>query len=500
MKANEKAKLCAVFPALGEAERGLCRELEEKCAVEIDPRETRHQGKDAVDYAIQCDPDFSVSEEESNAVLRHINDGAFDGLILFPGYFDRRFYLTGRPMLIVDTLPSLQLGFKNAMALARQYERPFITATWNRSDTDVSESVSQARQDALRSKIKLFGALQSIKRTRIMDVQVKGFGVEPHEHWWRLNQEEYLHALKNSLGTEVRIVDYRDLFRRYLQVDSLEAGDIAEVWLKRAQPTRAGRNTRNKGEATKEEVLKAALLYVAARDMMRESACNAVTMDATTWACAVGKSFAKSIGEKFLVSGSLGLTEFRLHGVPACCQSDMESLVTLIIGEAVTQRPGFHGDFVVDCFNRVGQIGHCNAPINPYGDERRAPYSIGGEPTRRPQVYVDLPEEGPVTVIKVNLLKKEISLWGGDLVPGGTIYKNFDESYCCTKLVVRTNAASILENYAYRTFGNHNCLFYGDFRNQIRTIAALLGFTVIEQDRQGISGFRDTQGDDRTLR
>ena len=49
MKANEKAKLCAVFPALGEAERRLCRELEEQCAVEIDPRETRYQGKEAVD-------------------------------------------------------------------------------------------------------------------------------------------------------------------------------------------------------------------------------------------------------------------------------------------------------------------------------------------------------------------------------------------------------------------------------------------------------------------
>jgi hypothetical protein len=291
--------------------------------------------------------------------------------------------------------------------------------------------------------------------------------------------------LKQILGMEAVIFDYRDLFRRSTEVSPSESQTIAQGWLDRAQPTRAAKNQRNQAEVTKDEVVKAAALYVAMRDIMEETGCNAVTPDASTWASPVGNSFAETIGEKYLVSGSLGLTEFRLHGIPACCQSDMESIVTLALGQSVMQRPGFHGDFVVDSFNGVAQIGHCNAPINPYGDDRRFPYSIGAEPVRRPQIYADLPEEGPVTVIKVNLLGKLISLWSGDLVPGASVYKNFDESYCCTKLVARTEAASILENYAYRTFGNHNCLFYGDFRNEIKTLAALLGLTVVEQDRHG---------------
>lgn len=483
MRAQTKAKLCAVFPRLEAPERNLCRNLEKQCGVDIDPKQAAYPSKEAVDYAIQCDPEFLADEKQRTDVLEYIQDSNCNGLLLFPGDFDKRFYLTGLPLLLVDTLPSLQWNFKNAIALAKQYHSPFITATWNRNNTDASESVSQARWRDLTSKVKLFGAIHHIRQAKIMDFQVKGFGTEPHEHWWRLNQEEYLWALMKNLGVKSQIIDYRDLFKRSQQINAAEARDIAEQWLEAAQPTKAAKNPRNQNDVTKEEVIKAASLYAATRDIMKEYGCNAVTMDATTWSYAGGRRFAQSIGEEYLVSGALGLTEFRLHGIPACCQSDMEGLVTLVLGEAVTDRPGFHGDFVVDAFNGVAQIGHCNAPINPYGDEHRFPYSIGGEKLRRPQVYVDLPEEGPVTVIKLNLLRKELSLWGGTLVPGNTIYNNFDESYCCTKLVAQTHATSILANYAYRTFGNHNCLFYGDFRAELKAAAALLGFTVIEQDR-----------------
>jgi len=479
---KEMPKLCAVFPAVGEKQNQFCRELAQKCNAQIEPKETGYGGKEVADYTIQRDPHAVVSDGQSNAVLRYITETDLDGLILFPGYFDRRFYLTGLPILLVDTLPGLQLGFKNAVALAREYGTNFVTATYNSQGTDVSQSVADARATDLTKKVALFDAVRRMKATKIMDVQVRGGGVEPHEHWWRLHQEEYLHELKQSTGIDAEIVDYRDLFRRYQQVEPDEAADIAAQWMQNEEPTNAIKNTRSKDDVTDEEISKAARLYVAANSMMKESQCNAITLDATTWASAVGRDFAQTIGEDYLVSGSLPLMEFRLHGIPACCQSDMEGLVSLVIGESVAQRPGFHGDFVVDPFNEVAQIGHCNAPTNPYGDDRRVPYSIGGEPSRRPQVYVDLPQEGPVTVIKANVLQKKISTWGGSLVPGETIYRNFFQSYCCSKLVARTNAQRIQDNYEYRTFANHNCLFYGDIRDEIKGIASLLGYDVVEQD------------------
>jgi len=114
---KEKARACAIFPEIGEEQKNLLRELERKCNIEIDAKETNYGGKDGLDYAIQRNPDTYVSDRESNEVLRYVgeNKESLDGIILFPGWFDRRFFLTGLPTLFVDTLPNLQLGFKEVI-------------------------------------------------------------------------------------------------------------------------------------------------------------------------------------------------------------------------------------------------------------------------------------------------------------------------------------------------------------------------------------------------
>ena len=85
-------------------------------------------------------------------------------------------------------------------------------------------------------------------------------------------------------------------------------------------------------------------------------------------------------------------------------------------------------------------------------------------------------------VIKVNVLEKKISILSGEVVSGESIWKNFNESSCCTKVVVKTNAKRIYENFDHRTFGNHQVLFYGDHRKKIKDLATLIGFEVIEED------------------
>jgi len=489
-RAGENARLYAVFFSLSEdVASGILSELRSKCeGIEfVGSRIVSYPGKDAIDYAIQRSPEVRIDDRQSNAVLQEIaaSRDNLDGLILFFGQScDRRYLLTELPTLLVDysAFPNLQIGFKDAVALAKRHETKFVTATY--STSDLSEAIGAARLDDLAGKVQLFGALRKMKHTKIMDVQVRGFGAEPHEHWWRLNQEVYLQTLKDVFGTQVSIVDYRDLFNEYGGVEADQAKEIANRWLAEQGPTESIKNTRNVGGVTEEEVTKAARVYLAAEKLMREEACNAITLDATTWSQC--EAFAHSIGEDYLVSASLPIMEFRLHDIPACCQSDMEGLVTQALGEYIAGGPGLHGDFTIDAFNDVAQVCHCNAAINPYGDDWRAPYAIGGEPRRRPQAYVDLPQEGPVTVIKINVMEKKISVWTGELVPGESVYKDFFESCCCTKLIARTNARAIYENYDYRTFGNHSSAFYGEFRDQIKSVASLVGFEVVEQDRDEV--------------
>ncbi len=482
---NGKAKVCAIFSIPEKFVSELLNELERRCNVEFVLKERLdYGGKDALDYNIQRDPNAYANDAKNREILKYIEENKkdLDGIIMFPAQCDKRFFLTGLPTIFVDynSFPSLQIGFKNAVALGKRYGTKFITAT--HSTFDLSESVSAARFNDLVEKVELFNVIRKMKSAKIMDVQVIGFGSEPHEHWWRLNQEIYLQRLKELLGMRAVIVDYRDLFKEYGKIDEEKAGEIAKRWMREQRSTRSIKNTRNVGGVTEEEVTKAAKLYLAADKLVKEYGCNAITMDATTWSSC--KTFANSIGEEYLISGSIPLMEFRLHNIAACCQSDMEGLVTQVLGEYISGKPGLHGDSTIDPFNNVAQVCHCNAPINPYGDDYRAPYSIGGEPQRRPQVYVDLPQEGSVTVIKVNVLEKKISVWTGELVPGESIYRDFFESCCCTKLLARTNAKLIYDNYDYRTFGNHQCCFYGEFRDKIKNLAALIGFEVVEQDKK----------------
>ena len=48
---------------------------------------------------------------------------------------------------------------------------------------------------------------------------------------------------------------------------------------------------------------------------------------------------------------------------------------------------------------------------------------------------------------------------------------------------METNTKARLENLDWQTFGVHRVVFYGDWRQEFKDLAALMGFQVIEEDR-----------------
>ena len=199
---------------------------------------------------------------------------------------------------------------------------------------------------------------------------------------------------------------------------------------------------------------------------------NAITMDCMTWHLK---------GGKYDICGSLGITELQKEGIPAVCESDMDGLVTDVLGNYLTGGQGFLGDFMIDTFNDVTVYAHCQAPLNPHGEDR-FPYTIR-EHGGRTVLQVKLPTEGQITALRVNLLEKKISVHTGELVDGEAIYKDFREVSCRTKLVARVNATRIHQNYDYGIFTNHPLVYYGDIREKVQDLARLIGFQVVEEDK-----------------
>ena len=455
--------------------------IKEKCKdIEfVGGKQANYGGKDNFDYSLQMNPDAYADDSESNLILKEIEDMKedLDGLILFLGsHCDKRFLLTGLPTIIVDVnpFPSLQIGFKWAVDVAKKNETNFLTASY--SDFDTSKSVNSLRIQDLVEKVKLFNVINKMKNTKILDVQVRGFGSEPHEHYWRLNQEIYLSKLKKYLGMDVVILDYRDFFKRYEKIPEKEAEILAKRWIDGQSETKAIKNKRNIGGVTEKDVIDGAKVYLIAEKFMKELGTDAITVDSMTWA-----HIAERKGKSY-PSMSPGISEFQLNGIPAVCESDMEGIITSAMGHYLTSGYGLMGDFIIDPFNNAVEVCHCSAPINPYGDNYRAPYTIGREKLRWPQFYVDLPEKGNATLMRVNVLKKQISIITGEVISGESIWKNYRDYACCTKVTVKTNAKQVYQNYG-GVFTNHQLLFYGDHRQKIKNLSELLGFEVIEEDR-----------------
>ncbi|MHA1376692.1 MAG: hypothetical protein ACTSR7_20620, partial [Promethearchaeota archaeon] len=164
-----------------------CKGIEFVGKVQVD-----YSGKDSFDRSMRLNPEAVANDIKSNLVLKEIADskGNLAGLILlFGSYCDKRFLLTGLPTLIVDVnpFPSLQIGFKWALGQAKINKTNFLIASY--SNFDASISVKSERIQDLVEKVELFKVIDKIKNSKILDVQVRGFGTEPHEQWWRLNQE-----------------------------------------------------------------------------------------------------------------------------------------------------------------------------------------------------------------------------------------------------------------------------------------------------------------------
>lgn len=484
MDKKDTTRIYTVFFGLSKelSERALSMLKQQFSGIEFLAAQIEFGGKDAFDYwSIQLNPDAYANDDESNSILKEIEESKtdLDGLILFFGtYCDKRFLLTGLPTILVDVnpFPSLQIGFKWAAETAKANNTNFLIASY--SEFDASESIASSRIRDLMEKVELFKSINKMKNTQILDVQVRGCGVEPHEHWWRLNQELFLHRLKQNLGMDVVILDYRDFFKEYEGISEKEAKALAQKWIAEQRPTKAAQNKRNIGGVSEKDVIDGAKVYLTAEKFVKKFNANAITVDSMSWSklnASKGKAYP---------SMSAGISEFQLHGIPAVCESDMEGIVSAAMGHYLTE--GYHGlmgDFIIDPFNDAVDICHCSAPINPYGDDYRAPYTIGKEELRWPQFYVDLPEEGTATIMRVNILQKKISILTGEIISGESIWKNYKDYACCTKVTVKTDARQVYQNFSYSTFTNHQLLFYGDHRQKIKDFAALIGFEVLEQDK-----------------
>ena len=396
-----------------------------------------------------------------------------DGLLYFGAPTDQ-LIRTGLPIIAVHPLWG-------------QWQYPFDAFTGERVLTaclpvipDASETTFSARLDGLADKVQSLRAVARMKGMKVLIVtdkpvlgQYEPTALQLEAEGWASYEAQYLQNLRD-LGTDVVARSQEEMVARMAAVDQKQAADVASGWIEEAAGIRG---------TNESEIRKSARLYLVMKSMLDEYAADAITTE--------GYGVFMSYPNGPIPSQGMPSSQLCTDGVVATSETLVDSLITQQLGLFVTGSAGFNGDYVIDEGNHKAYVGHCECPFNPYGDDRRVPYAIRNLPqwSMNEQqkggacAQVFLPAGETVTVAKISVHDKKLSLFTGETVDGEKLFPGWYDILCRTKLAIDTDAERLLRNLDWRTFGNHRVAFYGDHRQRFKNLATLMGYEVVEKDR-----------------
>jgi hypothetical protein len=390
---------------------------------------------------------------------------ALDGILIFGPPSDELIE-TGLPIIAVFPMFGMWMaGFD-----FKSYKGKKILAGCLPVVRDASEPAFSDRIADLAKKVKLLQSISKMKKLRILSVTDRpvlgsyenGFGNRKEY------EEVYLDNLAETFGSEIITTTQEEMFDKIQEVEEEEAEKITKMWIDGAKGIK---------DTNEAEIVRSAKLYLVLKELMEKYDCRAVTTE--------GYGVFAGYKKGNIPSQGLASSQFCTDGIVATSECLIDSLLTQQLVFHTTGRLGFNGDYIIDPFNNVAILGHCECPFNPYGDDRRSSYVIRNLPRLKKYeggacVQVDLPLNETVTVTKISVHDRKISLFTGKTVSGRDFFEDWDDLACRTKLAMETDTKALLDNIDWRTFAAHRIAFYGDFTEEIKDLAALIGFEIVE--------------------
>ncbi len=390
-----------------------------------------------------------------------------DGVLTFGDVRgDNRVALTGLPTIVVSNL----FEFNAIPYEIYQEEGNVVTAEICRLNV-IPEPQARALLDDLVGKIRLIQVLRKMRETTILAVTdgrlryyPGGEGPAPGSPAEvQAQNEAYQERLQETLGVNSIIVGSEELHRQIQAVTDAEAREVAQVWIDEA---RGWRNT------TEEHVLDGARMYIGLDRLKEEYEATAIITD------------TQSFLDTFRICACLPSMEYHKRGIVCTDQPNTGPALAQIFGLFLTGRPSFNADMIIDAASGQTVLVHCGAPINPHGDDR-VPYQLR-DYRMGADVLVELPGGEPVTIWRINVMDRLILAHTGEAVAAESAYQGpvgLNDILCGTKLVAKVDARTIQRHLNPAQYGVHRAAIYGDYREEVRDLAKLIGFQLIEEDR-----------------
>ncbi|HIJ53549.1 MAG TPA: hypothetical protein HPP66_10405 [Planctomycetes bacterium] len=309
--------------------------------------------------------------------------------------------------------------------------------------------------DELERGLRLLRVIPMMKQTRIL--------LFPPVRGTKAAQSP--EQVKKRLGADVVAIEEKSFD---------EMISAAEDKAVRAEIDRWTKNAKEIIEPNKEDIRKAARVSVALQRLMeRERAQGLAVGTCMGW---LSKGFP-----------CLGFARLRDNGIPAACEGDMDSLLTMLLFQYMIDRPGFQGNATFDTSRNALWTAHCTAPLKMDGPNgKEAPYLLRGHSEVGgsgcvPEIKYRLGE----TITRAKLINLDTILAS----PGKIIEVPAKSVHGCRTQIVTevrdaakmaANWSSVLETEDAMTL-LHRVVFYGDHMESVRHLARLMGMKVVEE-------------------
>jgi L-fucose isomerase-like protein len=174
----------------------------------------------------------------------------------------------------------------------------------------------------------------------------------------------------------------------------------------------------------------------------------------------------------------LGFSQFNNDGLVGGCEADQMSALTMTVMGALTGRPGFISDPVIDTSKNAIVYAHCVAMTKPFGPNGVSnPYEIltHSEDRQGAAIRSLLPAGYLVTTLELNPVTREVLLHRAK-----TIGNNPSDLACRTKLeaVVKGDLEKLTEHW---NMGWHRVTFYGDLHPHVEELCRRLNLKLVEE-------------------
>ena len=271
--------------------------------------------------------------------------------------------------------------------------------------------------------------------------------------------------VKERLGADVVAIEEKTFD------EMISAADDNAV---RAEINSWTNNARKIIEPNKKDIRMAARVSVALQNLMEQQRADGLAVGTCMgW---LSKGFP-----------CLGFARLRDKGIPAACEGDMDSLLTMILFQYMIDRPGFQGNATFDTARNALWTAHCTAPLKmdgPDGDE--APYLLRGHSEVGgsgcvPEVQYRLGQ----TITRTKMVNLDTILAStGKIIEVPDVAVHGCRSQIVTEVrdaaKMAANWSSVLETEDAMTL-LHRVVFYGDHMESVHHLARLMGMKVVTE-------------------